>query len=354
MKQSFSAFFVLGLTAGCVSISACSSDKSEVATAKPPGEGIEIFIAHTRVAENRIYASGSILANEEIELRNEVSGRITALNLQEGSKVSKGQVLLEIDAEGLRAELEKINVQLDLAQKDLARKVELLAIKGISQEAYDQSRSAVETLKADRELVQVRLRNSKIIAPFSGRVGLRDVSLGGYIQTGERIATLVQDHIVKIEFTVPQGYAGMIKEGQTIRFKSNDQRATFEAEIYAKEPRIDELTRTLRVRARCDNPDGLFVPGAFVDIEIELDRNEAAIMLPSELIIPELLGQKVLVYRNGVVENTPVEIGMRTATEVEIIDGVAAGDSIIATGLLALKNGASVTIRSIQNDEQQP
>ena len=354
MKRSFSPVFFLGLTAGCVSISACSSDNGELATPKAPGEGVEIFIAQTRIAENRIYASGSILANEEIELRNEVSGRITALNLQEGSKVSKGQVLLEIDAEGLRAELEKINVQLDLAQKDLARKVELLAIKGISQEAYDQSRSAVETLKADRDLVQVGVRNSKIIAPFSGRVGLRDVSLGGYIQTGERIATLVQDHIVKIEFTVPQGYAGMIKEGQTIRFKSNDQRATFEAEIYAKEPRIDELTRSLRVRARCDNPDGLFVPGAFVDIEIELDRNEAAIMLPTELIIPELLGQKVLVYRNGIVESTPVEIGLRTATEVEIIDGVAAGDSIIATGLLALKNGASVTIRSIQNDEQQP
>lgn len=354
MKRNQLPFLFFGLTAGCVSLLACSGDPSAGTQNKAPGEGVELFIVTPQVVEHRIFASGSILGNEEIELRNEVSGRVVTLNFDEGSPVSKGQLLLEIDAGALSAELDKINAQLDLAEKDLARKKELLSIKGISQEAFDQASTAVASLKADRGLTEVRIRNSKIVAPFSGRVGLRYVSLGGYIQTGERIATLVQDHIVKIEFTVPQGYAGMVREGQTIRFKLNDQKETFEAEIYAKEPRIDETTRTLRVRARRDNPDGLFVPGAFVDIELELDRNEAALMLPSELIIPELLGQKVMVYRGGIAYNQSVEIGMRTPTEVEIIEGIAPGDSIIATGLLALKNGGSVTVRSIQNDQKQP
>ncbi len=311
---------------------------------------VDAYVLRPSTIDNKIYANGSILANEEVELRNEIPGRIVRLNFEEGQKIAKGQVLLQIDAAEFDAQLRSLESKLNIAEKDEARKKELLGISGVSQEIYDNSAALVEELKAEIQLTKSRVRNSQIEAPFSGRIGLRYVSPGAYLGMGERIAVLVQDDPVKIEFSVPQRYASMISKGQSITFRHSGSREEFEAEVYATEPRIDIGSRTLKVRARCSNKDGQLIPGSFVDIEIILERIEGALMVSTDVIIPQIQGQQVMVAKKGIARAAEIETGTRTETMVQIIDGVAAGDTIITTALLSLKDGSAIQVRSITND----
>lgn len=316
-------------------------------SAKTSSEAVDVFIALPQSTENRIYASGTLLANEEVELRNESAGRIEVMNLQEGHKVRRGDLLLQIDASEFDAQLSRLKTQVGIAEKDEQRKRELLTISGVSQEVYDNAAAMVEELQADIRLTESRIRNSRILAPFSGRVGLRYISPGAFIGMGERIATLVQDDPIKIEFTVPQRYAAQMKPGQRITFTYSGSKDPFEAEVYATEPRIDIGTRTLKVRARCDNADGLLIPGAFVEIELILETIGDALMVPSEVLIPQLKGQKIFVMREGKARSLEVETGLRTETMVQITKGLNPGDTVITTALLALKDGAIVKPRNI-------
>jgi membrane fusion protein (multidrug efflux system) len=310
-------------------------------------EAVDVFIVHQQATDNRIYANGTILANEEVELRNEIAGRVVMLNVSEGAKVNRGDVLLQIDASEHEAQLARLNSQLNIAEKDEARKRELLTINGVSQEVYDIAAALVQELKAEIRLTESRLRNSRILAPFNGRVGLRYVSPGAFLGMGDRIAVLVQDDPVKIEFNVPQRYAPMMQIGQQISFKYSGAREPFTAEVYATEPRIDIGTRTLRVRAKCDNAEGALIPGAFVEIELILETLDDALMVPTEVVIPQLQGQKLFVMRGGKAESVEIETGIRTETMVQVTRGLAAGDTVITTALLALKDGAVVKPRNV-------
>lgn len=310
-------------------------------------EAVDVFIVSPQPTDNRIYANGTILANEEVELRNEIAGRVVTLNLNEGAKVNRGDVLLQIDASEHEAQLARLQSQLGIAEKDEARKQELLSISGVSQEIYDNAAALVQELKADIRLTESRIRNSRILAPFSGRVGLRYVSPGAYLGMGDRIAVLVQDDPVKIEFNVPQRYAPLMQIGQQISFKYSGARDPFIAEVYATEPRIDIGTRTLRVRAKCGNADGALIPGAFVDIELILETLDEALLVPTEVIIPQLQGQKLFLMRGGKAESVEIETGIRTETMVQVTRGLAAGDTVITTALLALKDGAVVKPRNV-------
>lgn len=343
-RYRFSPFLLL---VGAFAIGCGDTNGPSLGGTANGSEAVDVFIVTGKPTENRIYANGTIMANEEVELRNEIAGRVEVLNLREGSKVNRGEVLLEIDASEHEAQLARLNAQLNIAEKDEARKRELLTISGVSQEIYDNAAALVEELQADIQLTKSRIRNSRVLAPFTGRVGLRYVSPGAFLNAGERIAVLVQDDPVKIEFNVPQRYAPMMQVGQQISFSYSGSRTPFTAEVYATEPRIDVGTRTLRVRAKCENPKGALIPGAFVEIELILETIDEALMVPSEVIIPQLQGQNLFVMRGGKALSVSVETGIRTETMVQIIEGIAPGDTVITTALLALKEGAVVKPRNV-------
>jgi membrane fusion protein (multidrug efflux system) len=331
---------------------ACSGTADSPEGAVKKAEGVDVFYVDFGPLQNSIVVSGSLLPNEEVDIRSEVAGRIDQLNFSEGSRVAKGKLILKIDDAEWRAQLAKAKSQLDLAEKDKQRKGKLLEAKGLSQEEYDQSLSRVQELQAEVQLIQSRIRNAEIYAPFSGQIGLRYVSPGAYVSQGQILAKLVQTDPIKIEFGVPQRYAGYIKEGMEINFKMDGSDSTFVAKIYAYEARIDAATRTLNVRARCENSQGLLIPGAFAEVNLVLADLTDALMIPTSAVVPQIRGQKVFIMKNGVAQSVDVESGIRTETEIQITKGLAKGDTLITTALLALKDGMPVQVRNVTNAKQ--
>jgi membrane fusion protein (multidrug efflux system) len=185
---------------------------------------------------------------------------------------------------------------------------------------------------------------TRIKAPFSGTVGLRQVSEGAYVTPGQRIATLTRTQPVKIEFSVPERFAGSVKKGSRIQFTIEGNSESLEAAVYAVEPRIDPLTRALTVRALYPNRRNELNPGSFARVEFNLSHMENALTVPAQAIVPELGGNKVFVYRSGVAREVKVAIGIRTSNAVQILDGLATGDTVITTGILQVREGMPVTI----------
>ncbi len=330
-------------------LAACSNAPETGPQNAKPAEGVDVFLVDHAPLKNSISLSGTLLPNEETDLRSEVSGRIDQLNFDESSRVAKGKLLVRIDDAEWRAQLAKAKSQLDLAQKDKERKGKLLEAKGLSQEEYDQSVSRVQELLAEVQLIQSRIRNAEIYAPFSGQIGLRYVSPGAYVTQGQILAKLVQTDPIKIEFGVPQRYAGFIKEGMEIHFEMDGIDKLFVAKIYAYEARIDAGTRTLNVRARCDNSEGILIPGAFAEINLVLDDITDAIMIPTSALVPQIRGQKVFMLDKGVAQSMDVVTGVRTETHIQVTKGLAKGDTLITTALLALKDGMPVKVRNVIN-----
>lgn len=305
---------------------------------------IEAFVVTQSSLDNIIKTTGSILPNEKIELRSEMSGRIEKLGFSEGTQIHQGALLVQIDDSELQAQLQKLNAQLRIASEDENRKQQLLAINGISQEIYDVAMARMEELEADIALTNSKIRKSKIIAPFGGKVGLRMVSGGAWVSTGEIIATLVQTDPVKVEFNVPEKYAVNLKKGMEVSFMIAGLDKQVEAEIYATEPQIEASSRTMKVRAITSNKSGLLIPGAFAELTINLGTIENALMLPTLTLVPLLNSQNVFVVKNGRARLSEIETGIRTDKMIQITKGIEKGDTIATTGLLALKDFMPVVV----------
>ena len=298
--------------------------------------------------QDKIFSTGSILANEEVELRSEVSGKITDIYLEEGKLVDKDQLLIKINDSELQAQLQRARYRLDLATERERRQQQLLEKGGISQEDYDATLNEVNVLKSEVQLIRAQIDKTEIRAPFKGRVGLKYISDGSYISPTSRIASLQNINPVKLDFSVPERYVNRVRVGDKITFTVQGTERVFEGEIYAIEPKIDSQTRTLQLRALSDNDEELLVPGAFADIELILETLEDALMIPTISLIPELQGQKVYLFKNGSVAEQRVQTGLRTAESVRIVEGIQPGDTVLTTGLLQVREGMPVRINEIQ------
>ncbi|MGK7368963.1 MAG: efflux RND transporter periplasmic adaptor subunit [Candidatus Halalkalibacterium sp. M3_1C_030] len=309
---------------------------------------VDAVIVEPAEVQDKIFSTGSILANEEVELRSEVSGKITDIYLQEGKMVNKNQLLIKINDSELQAQLQRARYRLDLATERERRQKQLLEKGGISQEDYDATLNEVNVLKSEVQLIQAQIDKTEIRAPFKGRVGLKYVSDGSYISPTTRIASLQNINPVKLDFSVPERYVSRVKTGDKVTFAVQGFDQVFEGEIYAIEPKIDSQTRTLQLRALSSNDEGLLVPGAFADIELILETIEDALMIPTISLIPELQGQKVYLFNNGSVTEQRVQTGLRTADRVRILEGIQQGDTVLTTGLLQVREGMPVRINEIQ------
>lgn len=291
-----------------------------------------------------IVATGTVLADEQVNLSAEVSGRITSIRFDEGAPVKKGDLLATINDAELLAQIEKNKFTLKLAEEREARQRTLLSREAVSQEVYDKALTDLNTVQAEASVLNAQLMKTRILAPFSGTVGLRQVSEGAYITPGQRIATLTRTQPVKIEFSVPERFAGSVTKGSRVQFTIEGNSQRLEASVYAVEPRIDPLTRALTVRALYPNSRNELNPGSFARVEFDLNHMENALTVPAQAIVPELGGNKVYLYRSGLAKAVMVSIGIRTSDAVQIIDGLVAGDTVITTGILQVREGMPVII----------
>ena len=324
--------------------------KEGSATGPVRGAGVlqvEGIVISPEKLDNKLIVTGSILANESLEIKSEAAGKITGIYFKEGEAVKKGKLLVQINDKEMRAQLEKQRYNKKLYEDIETRQKKLLEKEAISQEEYENALNQFNTSSSDIKLLEAQLEKTSITAPFDGVIGLRNVSEGAYITPATVIATLYNISPAKIEFSIPGRYSTQITPGRPIFFMAENDSTQFHGKVYAIEPQIEKETRTLKIRAYAANDSRRLLPGQFVRVEFVLQTTNNALMVPSESIIPVLEGHKVMIVRKGKATESKVEIGLRTDRQVEILSGVSIGDTVLTTGLLQLKPGMGVEVVSL-------
>jgi membrane fusion protein, multidrug efflux system len=322
----------------------CKSKNKELAPKEKPAVMVEVIVAGSENVTSSLEVNGSVLSNEMVELRPEISGRLTYLNIPDGATVKQGTILAKVNDADLQAQMEQQKTQLDLATKTEKRLANLLKVNGVNQADYDVALSQVNSIQANIKVLNAQIDKTIIKAPFSGELGLREVSPGAYVTPQTLIGTLQQTDKVKIDFTVPETFASIIKKGNKIRIQTSEMKESAEATISAIEPQIDAATRNIKVRALLSS--GTISPGAFV--KVLLDQEREGIMVPSNSIIPDALVNQVVVAHKNKAVFTNIETGLRNNNLVEITSGINPGDSVIISGMLFVRPNAAIKVKKVK------
>lgn len=323
--------------------------KSNAELGKSSGSGPVIptvtgMILKPQSFKDNISIAGTLEADEQVEIRSEVSGVVENINFKEGRKVSEGQILLKVNDIELRAQLSKALTAKRLASENERRAKLLLEKQAISQEEYDIAGADYQSASAEAELIEAQLSKTIIRAPFSGTIGLRYISKGTYVTPTTVIAKLVNTNELKITFSVPEKYASQVSVGTILTFTTSDSTEEHDATIYAIDPEVDITTRTLRMRAIMDNSDNKLYPGAYANVQLPLETVNDALLVPSESLIPVQNGKKIFILENGKAKEVDVEIGARTGKAVRILSNLNPGDTVLTYGVMALQNGSPVNV----------
>lgn len=294
-----------------------------------------------------IYSTGSLIPDEEVDLSFETSGKVVNIFFQEGRRVKKGDLLAKINDKPLQAQLLKLQSQLKLTREREFRQRQLLDRDAISQESYDQVATELQSLEADILLVEAHISETELRAPFDGIIGLRMISEGAFATTQTKIVRLVKISPLKVEFSLPERYAGEITPGYTISFAIDGIPQTFSAKVYAIAPKVDMDTRTITIRAIYPNSDEKLKPGRFASVRATLSQIDSTIAIPTEAVIPEMEGEKVFVYKNGKAEEAKVTLGLRTETHVQVQKGLQYGDTVLITAILQLRQHIPVQLDTV-------
>ncbi|WP_296620029.1 efflux RND transporter periplasmic adaptor subunit [Marivirga sp.] len=309
---------------------------------------IDAQIVKYETFKNDIVLTGSLLANESVELASEISGKIDNIYFDEGEYVKEGKLLVQTNVADLRANLQRLKYTAQLNSETENRQKQLLEKEAISKEEYDIAFTNLKTTQAEIDALEAEIDKSRIRAPFSGFIGLRYVSEGSYITPTSQIASLYNVDPIKIEFSVPSRYSGLVKKGSKITFTSEAENLDREATVYAIEPQIDPVTRTLSARAQTANPDNSLIPGQFIRINLSLENRENAILIPTTAIMPKANGHTVFIIKDGRAHLKDVELGARTANRVEILKGISEGDTVAIAGVPQLKDRAEIEIKKLE------
>lgn len=322
-----------------------NSDKENVKDlgTKAPAR-VSAKILQARVFDDNLTLSGTLEADEQVEIRSEVSGIVESINFEEGSNVKKGHILFRVNDIELRAELIKARTAQKLAAENERRAKLLLEKEAISQEEYEIVSADAQSARAQTQLINAQLSKAVVRAPFSGKIGLRSISKGTYITPTTVVANLVNISQIKITFSIPEKYASQMKVGNEISFSVAGDSTKYNAKIYALEPEIEIATRTLKLRAVTQNTKGALLPGTFASVDLPLQTINDALLVPSQVLIPIQNGKKIFVYRDGVAKEVIVETGARTKDDVLVTSGLVVGDTILTTGVMTLRDGSPVQI----------
>lgn len=351
VKAGFSYFISLLVFSSALLLQSCGGEKSpEGASPAPQGprttqvRGVEVRVMEVG---NEIITPGTFEAWEQVNITPELAGIIQSIHFNEGATVRKGQLLVAMDARELTGQIRKLELEIELAADERRRVESLFEIQAVSEEELIRIRNRESVMTAEKELLEIRKSKLNIYAPFAGQIGLRQISEGNYVSPGSRIATLHQTRPLKLDFDVPELYIHQIGVGTNVKFTTVGSAEKHSAAIYAIEPGINPQSRTMRVRARVENSDGLFLPGRFAQVVLLVDVNPEAVMVPAEAVIPVIEGQIIFVSRNGIAESIRINTGIRTENFVEIKEGLSKGDTVITTGLMALADGARLKVELV-------
>jgi membrane fusion protein (multidrug efflux system) len=302
------------------------------------------IVVKTESFDNLLSLSGSIEANEQVEIRSEVSGIVESINFKEGSTVAAGQLLFKVNDIELRAQLSQANTRESLAAENARRAQLLLKKEAISQEEYDVARAEYASTKAQSQIIKAQIAKTAVRAPFSGKIGLRSISKGAYVTPTMLVANLVNTSKLKITFSIPEKYANQVKTNTVLNFSVSGSTEKYNATVYAIEPAVEVATRTLQVRAIAENKDGKLLPGTFANVELPLDVIKDAIVVPTQAVIPVQNGKKIFISNFGKAKEIMVETATRTDASLLILSGLKAGDTVITTGVMSLKNDTPVKV----------
>ncbi len=305
---------------------------------------VTVWVVAQQDAIDGIRAVGTLVANQQIEVASELSGKLDNIYFREGSFVQKGQLLAQINDDDLQAQMRRYEFQKKTLGERVARQRILFEKEAISQEAYDQVATEYNVLLADMELLNVRIRRAQIRAPFAGVVGFRRVDPGSYIQAGTPIVQLVDKKTLIVEFSISEKYAGMSLIGRKVYFTVADGDKQYPATIYGIDSRLDDATKMVVTRAQYNNSDGRMMPGMIARVTLPTSEVTKMLVVPTEAVIPSLEGKSVWVVRNGAPVSTMIETGTRDERSVEVLKGLQAGDSVIVTGLMQLRDGARIRV----------
>jgi membrane fusion protein (multidrug efflux system) len=319
---------------------------------KGPGGGapggpvvVEVARVSTATVQEDVDAVGTLRSNEAVVVRPEISGRIERLNFTEGAAVQKGQVIVALDDSVPAAELAQSRANLALAESNFNRTQELEKQKFVSATARDQALNALRVAQANVQLAEARLAKTKIVAPFGGIIGIRQVSVGDFVKEGQDLVTLEDISALKVDFRVPEQFVAVLKPGQTVEMATDALPGRkYVATLDAIDPLVDQAGRAVLLRARLKNSDGKLRPGMFVRTRLIVSQRENALTVPEEALVP--IGGEQYVFRvaDGKVQRVQIAVGVRRSSAVEVIRGLAAGDLVVTAGQLRLRDGLPVTV----------
>ena len=309
---------------------------------------VRAIVAAQGELDDDLRITGTLLPNEQVDLQPETNGKIVGIYFREGESVGRGKLLVKINDAELRAQLKRAQHRRTLAAAKESRTRQLLEKNAVSAADYDVALSELNTANAEIELIRAQIDKTELRAPFAGVIGFRQVSVGSYVSPVTKIASLSSTNPVKIEFYVPERYSPLVRPGSTISFSVDGSQSELSGRVYAIEPRVEQSTRTLQVRATAPNPGGRLMPGSFAQIALRLGRAKQAITIPSEAVVPQPGGKSsVFIAAGGKAESRSVDIGVRTERHVQVLSGLAPGDTVIFSGVQMVRPGGSVTVTAV-------
>src|SRR5438876_1721044 len=356
MIKTRDAFWVVAALA--IAAGACS--KSKASGAGDPGGGapmgmpVEVVVARADTVRDEIAATGQIEAVQSIDLRPEVDGRIVEILVREGQEVDQATPLFKVDDAQLRAQVAQLEAQRDLAQQALARAKDLAQQNASSTADLEKAEAEARSAQAQYDLQRIRLDRTTVRAPFAGVVGQRYVSVGDYVTTSTKLASLHTVNPQRAAFQVPERFARDLKPGQQVSFRvAAIAGRDFTGQVDFVDPVVQLPGRTILVKARVPNAARLLQPGMFIEAHLVTAVRPNAVIIPEEAVVPAEGADAVRVVVGGQANRRQVELGVRTPGFVEVTKGVNPGEQVVVGGLELLAPGAPVMPRVVERKAQQ-
>jgi len=307
----------------------------------------DVFVVKRETITDELQTTGTIAANQEVDLVSEVSRKLVRVYAREGSFVNQGTLLYKLDDADLLAKKRRLALQEKLAKLDEKRFRELLATEAVNQQEYDKVLTNLNVLQAEMSMIDVDLAKTEIRAPFAGKLGLKRVDVGAYVTPSTVLSSFDDVSRVNVNFTIPEKYASDVRPGQVIHFTTENSNQSFVGKVTATEPKMESNTRSLEVKAVSENKGGKLVPGSSAKIAFALHVAQDGILIPTEALIPTAKGYSLFRLKAGKAERRDVKTGSRTKGTVQILEGLAIGDTVLTTNLLRLDSGVPVSISSV-------
>ena len=334
LAQLSALAFSAGLFASCKGADP-AKDKTR------PTPAIAAWIARDTVVDKAVQGVGTLVPEAQVDLRAEIAGRVAAIGFKEGQPVRKGQLLVKIVDADLAASRDKAKAVAEFQRQTLSRRREQLAVQAVAQQDVDAAVQGLASAQADLALAEAMLAKTEIRAPFSGSIGLTNSAVGQYLTPGQTVATMASLRPIRVEFQVPGDDVSRVKPGMELQFRQWGAREFKTAKIYATDPGVDSVSRTLRIRALWTGETGGLVAGTAVEVKIGLSKAKT-ILMPPQGLGADARGPSVLVLRGGKATPVQVAVGRRTADAVEIVTGLVAGDTVLCNGAVPVKLGSVV------------